>query len=88
MSEIDILQKSFMDSMQSMQNEYKKEKELLEKKIMELIEENNKLKKDKEAFNEMFKQNLNSNSEEITKLQNINRDLTKQINETKTKKNK
>ena len=85
MSEIDILQKSFMDSMQSMQNEYKKEKELLEKKIMELIEENNKLKKDKEAFNEMFKQNLNSNSEEITKLQNINRDLTKQINETKTK---
>ena len=34
MSEIDILQKSFMDSMQSMQNEYKKEKELLEKKII------------------------------------------------------
>ena len=84
MSEIEILQKSFMESMDSMQKEFKKEKEKLEKKISELKEKNTKLKKEKENNNEMFKQNLQSNVEEITRLQNINKDLTKKLETNKS----
>ena len=79
MADIELLQKSFMDSMDSMRKAFEKEKDILEKKVKELKEENIKLKKDKETDSEMFKQNLKSNSEELTRLQNINRDLKKQL---------
>ena len=79
MADIELLQKSFMDSMDSMRKAFEKEKDVLEKKVKELKEENIKLKKDKETDSEMFKQNLKSNSEELTRLQNINRDLKKQL---------
>ena len=79
MADIELLQKSFMDSMDSMRKAFEKEKDVLEKKVKELKEENIKLKKDKENDSEMFKQNLKSNSEELTRLQNINRDLKKQL---------
>ena len=79
MSDLEVLQKSFMDSMDSMQKQFQKEKESLEKKILELKEKNKNLKKERENDNEMFKQNLKSNSDEIIRLQNINRDLTKQL---------
>ena len=79
MSDLEVLQKSFMDSMDSMQKQFQKERESLEKKILELKEKNKNLKKERENDNEMFKQNLKSNSDEIIRLQNINRDLTKQL---------
>ena len=79
MSDLEVLQKSFMESMDSMQKQFQKEKESLEKKILELKEKNKNLKKERENDNEMFKQNLKSNSDEIIRLQNINRDLTKQL---------
>ena len=79
MADIELLQKSFMDSMDSMRKAFEKDKDVLEKKVKELKEENIKLKKDKENDSEMFKQNLKSNSEELTRLQNINRDLKKQL---------
>ena len=79
MADIELLQKSFMDSMDSMRKAFENEKDVLEKKVKELKEENIKLKKDKETDSEMFKQNLKSNSEELTRLQNINRDLKKQL---------
>ena len=58
MSDLEVLQKSFMDSMDSMQKQFQKEKESLEKKILELKEKNKNLKKERENDNEMFKQNL------------------------------
>ena len=79
MADIEVLQKSFMDSMDSMRKTFEKEKDVLEKKVKELKDENTKLKKDRENDNEMFKQNLKSNSEELIRLQNINRDLQKQL---------
>ena len=83
MADLELLQKSFMDSMDSMRKTFEKEKEVLEKKVKELKDENIKLKKDKENDSEMFKENLKSNSEELTRLQNINRDLKKQIENNK-----
>ena len=83
MSDLEILQKSFMESMDSMQKEFKKEKDNLEKNIEELKEKYSKLKKQREDDNEMFKQNLKSNSEELIRIQNINRDLTKQLEKNK-----
>ena len=87
MSDLEVLQKSFMESMDSMQKQFQKEKEIFEKKIMELKEKNISLKKERENDNEMFKQNLKSNSDEIIRLQNINRDLTKQLENNKNKLN-
>ena len=88
MADIEVLQKSFMDSMDSMRKTFEKEKEVLEKKVKELKDENTKLKKDKENDSEMFKQILKSNSEELTRIQNINRDLKKQLeNNTKNDSN-
>ena len=46
MSELEILQKSFMESMDSMTKQFNKEKETYEKKLNELKEKYNKLKKD------------------------------------------
>ena len=88
MSDLEVLQKSFMDSMDSMQKQFQKEKESLEKKILELKEKNKNLKKERENDNEMFKQNLKSNSDEIIRLQNINRDLTKQLENNNNNNNK
>ena len=88
MSELEILQKSFMESMDSMTKQFNKEKETLEKKLNELKEKYNKLKKDKENDSEMFKQNLQSSSDELVKLQNINRDLKKQVENNKLNEEK
>ena len=44
MADIELLQKSFMDSMDSMRKAFEKEKDVLEKKVKELKEENIKLK--------------------------------------------
>ena len=79
MSDIETLQKSFMDSMDSMQKQFQQEKEIFEKKIIELKEKNIKLKKEKDTNNELFKQSLKSNSEEISRLQNKNRELEKKL---------
>ena len=91
MSELEILQKSFMESMDSMSKQFKKEKESLEKKLNDYKEKYNKLKKDRDNDSEMFKQNLQSSSDELVKLQNLNRDLRKQaennkLNDEKIKK--
>ena len=88
MSELEILQKSFMESMDSMTKQFNKEKESYEKKLNELKEKYNKLKKDKENDSEMFKQNLQSSSDELVKLQNINRDLKKQVENNKLNEEK
>ena len=88
MSELEILQKSFMESMDSMTKQFNKEKETYEKKLNELKEKYNKLKKDKENDSEMFKQNLQSSSDELVKLQNINRDLKKQVENNKLNEEK
>ena len=88
MSELEVLQKSFMESMDSMTKQFKKEKETLEKKLNECKEKYNKLKKDKENDSEMFKQNLQSSSDELVRLQNINRDLRKQIENNKLNEEK
>ena len=88
MTDIEALQKSFMESMDSMQKQFRKDKEIFEKKIIELKEKNIKLKNEMDNNSEMFKQNLKSNSEEITRLKNINRDLSKQLENSKLKEEK
>jgi len=71
-----------------MTKQFNKEKESYEKKLNELKEKYNKLKKDKENDSEMFKQNLQSSSDELVKLQNINRDLKKQVENNKLNEEK
>ena len=85
MSDLEVLEKSFMESMDSMTKAFKEEKESLEKKIIELKEKNIKLRKEKENDKEMFKLNIQSNSEELARLQNINKDLTMQLENSKLK---
>ena len=85
MSDLEVLEKSFMESMDSMQKAFKEEKDTLEKKIIELKNKNIKLKKERENDQEMFKLNIKSNSEELIRLQNINKDLSKQLENYKLK---
>ena len=72
MSEMEVLQKSFMESMDSMTKIYEKEKKELEAKIEEI-------KKEKESFEEMFRENIKKNSEEINALKKKNKELASQV---------
>ena len=68
MSEIEILQKSFMDSMDSMQKQHEKEKKELEKKVEEI-------KAEKNMIEDMIKDELKKKSEEINELKKKNKEL-------------
>ena len=83
MVDIEVLQKSFMDSMDSMRKTFEKEKEILEQKVKELKEDIVKLKKEKESDSEAFKQTLKGNSLEMKRLKTLNRDLKKQLENNK-----
>ena len=72
MSEMELLQKSFMESMDSMTKIHEKEKKELEAKIEEI-------KKEKESFEEMFRENIKKNSEEINALKKKNKELASQV---------
>ena len=72
MSEMEVLQKSFMESMDSMTKIHEKEKKELEAKIEEI-------KKEKESFEEMFRENIKKNSEEINALKKKNKELASQV---------
>ena len=80
-SEIEVLQQSFMESMNSMQKQYESEKKDLEQKVANLQKENKSLKdmttnskkilsqlKEKEQNEEMFKEELKKNTNEINDL--------------------
>ena len=88
MSEIEVLQQSFMESMNSMQKQFENEKKQLEQKITNLQKENKSLKdmtsnsdkillqlKEKEQNEEMFKEELMKNSNEINDLKKKNKEL-------------
>ena len=103
-SEIEVLQQSFMESMNSMQKQFESEKNALEQKITNLQKENKSLKdmtknsdkilsqlKEKEQNEEMFKEELIKNSNEINDLKKKNKDLSAKLsqnieNEKKIKK--
>ena len=103
-SEIEVLQQSFMESMNSMQKQYESEKKDLEQKVANLQKENKSLKdmttnskkilsqlKEKEQNEEMFKEELIKNSNEINDLKKKNKDLSAKLsqnieNEKKIKK--
>ena len=72
MSDLEALQQSFMESMNSMQKTHEKEKN-------ELIEKYEAVKKEKESFEEMFRENIKKNSEEINALKKKNKELASQI---------
>ena len=72
MSELEVLQKSFIESMDSMTKIHEKEKKELEAKIEEI-------KKEKESFEEMFRENIKKNSEEINALKKKNKELASQV---------
>ena len=93
-SEIEILQQSFMQSMESMQKSFEKEKKELEDKITQLKKENKSLKnmnsnseqillqlKEKEENENIFKEELMKNSNEINTLKSKNKELTKKNEE-------
>ena len=79
MVDIEVLQKSFMDSMDSMRKTFEKEKEVLEQKVKELKEDYAKLKTEKKNEGDVFEQTLKGNSLEINRLKALNRDLKKQL---------
>lgn len=72
MSEIDELLKSFDESMNSMKKTHEKE-------IKELQEKYETVKAEKESFEEMFRENIKKNSEEINALKKKNKELTSQL---------
>ena len=101
MTEIEVLQQSFMESMNSMQKTFEKEKNELEVKILNLKKENKSLKdmtsnsekileqlKEKEVFEEMFKEEIKKKSNEINDLKNKNRELTKNLEKSKNEEKK
>ena len=90
MTDIEILQQSFMQSMESMQKSFEKEKKELEETITKLKKENKSLKdmtsnsgkileqlKEKEDNENIFKEELMKNSKEINALKSKNNELTK-----------
>ena len=98
MSEIEILQQSFMQSMESMQKSFEKEKKELEDKISQLKKENKSLKdmtsnsekillqlKEKEDNENIFKEELMKNSNEINGLKKKNNELLKKNSEMEAK---
>ena len=101
MVDIEVLQKSFMDSMESMQKSFEKEKKGLEDKIAELQKENNSLKdiksnsakilsqlKDKELNEEIFKEEVKKKSTEINELKKKNKSLNEQVTKYKNNEEK
>ena len=90
MADIEALQQSFMESMDSMRKSFDKEKKVLEGKISTLQKENKTLKdinsnsnkileqlKEKEEFENIFKEEIKKKSNEINELKNKNKDLSK-----------
>ena len=93
-SEIEVLQQSFMESMNSMQKQFESEKNALEQKITNLQKENKSLKdmtknsdkilsqlKEKEQNEEMFKEELIKKSNEINDLKKKNKDLSAKLSQ-------
>ena len=76
MSEIEILQQSFMDSMNSMQKSFDKEKKQLQEKIDKLEKEKGEMVKEKGVFEDMFKEELKKKSNEINDLKKKNKELS------------
>ena len=76
MSEIEILQQSFMDSMNSMQKSFDKEKKQLQEKIDKLEKEKEEMVKEKGVFEDMFKEELKKKSNEINDLKKKNKELS------------
>ena len=90
MTDIEVLQQSFMQSMESIQKSFDKEKKQLEDTITQLKKENKSLKsmtsnsdkilqqlKEKEDNENIFKEELMKNSNEINALKSRNNELTK-----------
>ena len=91
MSEIEDLQKSFMDSMNSMQKQFDSEKKQFQEKIEKLEKEKEEIKKEKGVFEDMFKEEIKKKSKEINDLKKKNKELTSNVsnmaqNEEKLKK--
>ena len=82
MSEIEILQQSFMDSMNSMQKSFDKEKKQLQEKIDKLEKEKEEMVKEKGVFEDMFKEELKKKSNEINDLKKKNKELSTKNEET------
>ena len=93
-SEIEVLQQSFMESMNSMQKQFESEKKDLEQKVANLQKENKSLKdmtknsnkilsqlKEKEQNEEMFKEELIKHSNEINDLKKKNKDLLAKLSQ-------
>ena len=76
MSEIEILQQSFMDSMNSMQKSFENEKKQLQEKIDKLEKEKEEMVKEKGVFEDMFKEELKKKSNEINDLKKKNKELS------------
>ena len=76
MSEIEILQQSFMDSMNSMQKSFENEKKQLQEKIDKLEKEKGEMVKEKGVFEDMFKEELKKKSNEINDLKKKNKELS------------
>ena len=72
MSDIEALQKSWSESMDSMINNYEKQLKDKDKKYEELRIE-------KESFEEIFKEEIKKKSEEINKLKKKNKELISQV---------
>ena len=87
MSDIEALQQSFMDSMNSMQKQFDNDKKQFQEKIDNLEKEKQELIKEKAVFEDMFKEELKKKSKEINDLKKKNKELSTNItqNEEKTK---
>ena len=79
MSDLEALQESFSQSMQSMQDNFNKEKAELLKEIKKFEDKYNEVKAEKECFEDMFKEEIKKKSEEINKLKKQNKELTSQV---------
>ena len=83
MADIETLQQSFMESMSSMQKSFDSQKKKLEAEIENLKNENKSLKekneqilKEKQTFEEFFKEEVKNRSEEINSLKKKNKELS------------
>ena len=88
MSEIEILQQSFMDSMNSMQKSFDKEKKQLQEKIDKLEKEKEEMVKEKGVFEDMFKEELKKKSNEINDLKKKNKELSTNLTKNEETKKK
>ena len=67
MSEIEVLQQSFMQSMESMQKTFEKEKKDLENKILDLTKENKSLKNKNQELEKLLDISKNVETKELAK---------------------